>query len=44
MSDTTTPHTATGRGWGYAGALLGGQVSALLVVPMLVPCSAGSQH
>jgi hypothetical protein len=27
MSDTTTPPTATGRGWGYAGALLGGLVS-----------------
>lgn len=27
MSDTTTPHAATGRGWGYAGALLGGLVS-----------------
>jgi hypothetical protein len=27
MSDTTTPHAANGRGWGYAGALLGGLVS-----------------
>jgi len=27
MSDTTTPHATSGRGWGYAGALLGGLVS-----------------
>ena len=27
MSDTTTPRAANGRGWGYAGALLGGLVS-----------------
>jgi DNA-binding transcriptional ArsR family regulator len=27
MSDATTSHAASGRGWGYAGALLGGLVS-----------------
>jgi hypothetical protein len=27
MSDTTTSHTASGRGWGYVGAVLGGLVS-----------------
>ena len=27
MSDTTTPHAASGRGWGYVGAILGGLVS-----------------
>jgi hypothetical protein len=27
MSDTTTRHTASGRGWGYVGAVLGGLVS-----------------
>jgi len=27
MSDTTIPHRASGRGWGYVGAVLGGLVS-----------------
>jgi hypothetical protein len=27
MSDTITPHAASGRGWGYVGAVLGGLVS-----------------
>jgi hypothetical protein len=27
MSDTTTPHAASGRSWGYVGAVLGGLVS-----------------
>ena len=27
MSDTTTPHATSGRGWGYVGAVLGGLVS-----------------
>ena len=27
MSDTVTPHAASGRGWGYVGAVLGGLVS-----------------
>jgi hypothetical protein len=27
MSDTSTPHAASGRGWGYVGAVLGGLVS-----------------
>ena len=43
MSDSTTSHAASGRGWGYAGALLGGLVSiAANVAHSYVPPAGAS--
>jgi len=43
MSDTTTRHAASGRGWGYVGAVLGGLVSiAANVAHSYVPLAGAS--